>query len=457
MYIALSLVAGAIAVWVLLVGIFLLVGWRRKSLIATLKRLVKYHAGILLILALLLLDFQPCVTTPLMSTAEKADMQRGFHAQSDHRVHRISFTGRELATGLRSAAYLLPVELHSEIAFPSEDQFRLRFALGHPLGYLNGELDGSARIEGGKLETTWNRFRIGRIPMVGFTRTLSQHLFAYVLNHDPSSKRAIASIVSGRIHENRVQFEIARDQDVLGSVANGFQSRAMSEDAALAASIVEAWLDSSSSSGAQSGQADPFVLGTRFMFEEAQRRAPTRSAVRQNRAAILAAAIWMGHVNLLRVSGQSMKADSYERLAKSGSRVKVQGRNDLVRHFWVSAAITSFASARISTFAGISKEEMDSGEGGSGFSFCDLLADRAGVRFAELALGSRSRANAMQARVASDWTASDAIALVDGLPEGIRQSDFLTEYGGVDGELYRRWSDMIDQRIRSSRLIEDIP
>ena len=193
------------------------------------------------------------------------------------------------------------------------------------------------------------------------------------------------------------------------------------------------------------------------MFEEAQRRAPTRSAVRQNRAAILAAAIWMGHVKLLRVSGQSMKADSYNRLAQSGSRVNVQGRNDLVRHFWMSAAITSFASARISTFAGISKEEMDSGEGGSGFSFCDLLADRAGVRFAELALGSQRQANAMQARVASDRTACDAIAPVDGLPEGIRQSEFLQEYGGIDGELYRRWSDMIDQRIRSSRLIEDIP
>jgi hypothetical protein len=60
----------------------------------------------------------------------------------------------------------------------------------------------------------------------------------------------------------------------------------------------------------------------------------------------------------------------------------------------------------------------------------------------------------MQKRIARDWVASDAIAPVDGLPEGIRQSDFLEMYGGVDGPLYRQWSDTIDRRNASSMLLQ---
>jgi hypothetical protein len=162
----------------------------------------------------------------------------------------------------------------------------------------------------------------------------------------------------------------------------------------------------------------------------------------------------MGHARLYRLTGRVLPEAPYDRLVRTGGRVSVYGRNDLVRHFWVSAAITAFASARISTFAGISKEEMDSGEGGSGFSFCDLLADRAGVRFAEFALGAPREASGMQARIAGEWRDSDLIAPIDGLPEGLSQAEFTTEYGGVEGSVYRRWSDLIDQRVRSSLLLQ---
>lgn len=455
MYVLLSLVAGVFALWAVGVGACILLGWRRKSLISTVKRLAKWHAGILAVLGLLLLDLRPCVTTPLMSTAEKAEFKQGLDRESDASRHRISVTGEELSSGLRSAADLLQMELHSEVVFPESDRFQLRFALGHPLGYLNGSLDGSARIDDGKLETSWDRLWVGRIPFLGFTRTLSQRLFSYVLDREPISRKALASISAGRIQDRRAQFEIVRDQNVIGAVASGLQSREMSEDGALAVSIVESWMEPERWSTTEAQGGDMFVEGTRFMFREAQRLAPSRSSLRQNRAAILAAAIWMGHSKFLRITGQTMAVEVHDRMVRTGGRVGVHGRNDLVRHFWVSAAITAFASARISNLVGISKEEMDSGEGGSGFSFADLLADRAGVRFAQLALGTPQQATAMQARVSREWIASDAIAPIDGLPEGIRQADFLSEYGGVDGPVYRQWSDKIDQRIRSSKLLDE--
>jgi hypothetical protein len=454
MHIVLTLVVGLICLWALGVGVLCWMGWRRKALLAMAKRIAKWHAGFLLLLALLLVDMRPCVTTPLMSTAEKVDLRQSLDRERDGNLNRISFSGGEIAGSLRSAANLLRIEFHSEVVFPMQDHFQCRFALGHPLGYLNGELDGSARVEDGRLTTTWDRFWIGRIPLVGFVRTMSQRLFCYILDQDKVTSKAMGAVRSAEIRDHRVYLQVVRDKKMISEISVLLKSNEMVEDSALAVSIVEAWVDSLANPMSESPQGDRFVEGTRFMFAESQRRAPSRSAMRQNRAAILAAAIWMGHTKFLLVTGRTLDPKTYDRVVESSDRVQVHGRNDLVRHFWVSAAITALASSRTSNFIGISKEEMDSGEGGSGFSFADLLADRAGVLFAELALGSKAQATAMQKRIARDWVASDAIAPIDGFPEGIRQSDFLETYGGVDGPLYRQWSETIDRRNAASRLLQ---
>lgn len=454
MHIVLTLVIGLFSLWAFGIGVLCLLGWKRKSLLVTSRRIAIGHVLFLLFLALLLVDRSPCVSTPLLSTSEKVELKESLDVENDENISRFSFSGGELASGLRSAADWLRIEFHSEILFPMQDRFQWRFALGHPLGYLNGELDGSARIEGGKLSTTWDRLWIGRIPLVGYVRTLSQRFVCYVLDQEEVSRRVFASINYGEIRDQRVYFEVVRDREMIGQVSARLNSGEMLEDAVLAVSIVEAWVHSLPEPMLTGGDADLFVEGTRFMFREAKLRAPKRTAIRQNRAAILAASIWMGHARILLVSGRDLAPDARDRLAETGARVQVYGRNDLVRHFWVSAAITALASSRIGNLIGIGKEEIDSGEGGSGFSFADLLADRAGVQFAERALGSESQAVSMQERIAREWVVSDAIAPVDGLPEGIRQAELLEKYGGVDGPLYQRWSAMIDQRNASSKLIQ---
>ncbi|MFN9603489.1 MAG: hypothetical protein ACK6A7_08570 [Planctomycetota bacterium] len=158
MHIVLTLVVGLICLWALGVGVLCWMGWRRKALLAMAKRIAKWHAGFLLLLALLLVDMRPCVTTPLMSTAEKVDLRQSLDRERDGNLNRISFSGGEIAGSLRSAANLLRIEFHSEVVFPKQDHFQCRFALGHPLGYLNGELDGSQPIEYLPMRST--RYRV---------------------------------------------------------------------------------------------------------------------------------------------------------------------------------------------------------------------------------------------------------------------------------------------------------
>ena len=55
----------------------------------------------------------------------------------------------------------------------------------------------------------------------------------------------------------------------------------------------------------------------------------------------------------------------------------MRGRHDLAQHVGVSAALTALSGPRAAEAAGLLKELLDSGEGGSVFSFADLAADLA--------------------------------------------------------------------------------
>jgi hypothetical protein len=86
----------------------------------------------------------------------------------------------------------------------------------------------------------------------------------------------------------------------------------------------------------------------------------------------------------------------------------------------------------------------DARRGGSGFSFNDLAADRAGTRFGELAVRD---AAALQARIAAGVSDADLMPPVSDLPEGLPQAEFVARYGGVGGAGYNRLLADIEARI----------
>ena len=64
------------------------------------------------------------------------------------------------------------------------------------------------------------------------------------------------------------------------------------------------------------------------------------------------------------------------------------GRRDLAQHFFVSGYLTATMGAEAANAAGVAKELVDANTT-SGFSFADLAADRAGVRFADGVMSRR--------------------------------------------------------------------
>jgi len=122
----------------------------------------------------------------------------------------------------------------------------------------------------------------------------------------------------------------------------------------------------------------------------------------------------------------------------------LQSRHDLALHFIVSAVIAAQAGTPLADAAGLWKELADARRGGSGFSFNDLAADRAGTRLGELATREPRR---LQAFMAESRAESDFMPIVSDLPELLPEAEFMALYGGVDGEGYRRILADIEARI----------
>ncbi|MGB0598238.1 MAG: hypothetical protein ACPGLY_16245 [Rubripirellula sp.] len=181
-------------------------------------------------------------------------------------------------------------------------------------------------------------------------------------------------------------------------------------------------------------------------FTTARQRSQGGDAVRENRAAILALGYLLGNERVGAFAG-GLEISS-EQARKMFKQVKIRGRRDWTQHFSVSAALQVLGNRSASFDVGILKEELDA-DGGSGFSFGDLLADRSGTEFASQVTASQERAIAFQNKISNGFLEQDYFPPGTGLPEGIADPEFQDEFGGVGGPEYSKLLAEIDARIAS--------
>jgi hypothetical protein len=122
-------------------------------------------------------------------------------------------------------------------------------------------------------------------------------------------------------------------------------------------------------------------------------------------------------------------------------------RGDWPRHFFLSAGLAVLENSMVSDAGGLMKEQLDALSKGSGFSFCDVAADRAGVRFASAATNSEEDAGAMQQFLKREFNINNFFPIVSDLPENLTQEQFKKEYGSVGSQLYREKITDIETRL----------
>jgi hypothetical protein len=112
----------------------------------------------------------------------------------------------------------------------------------------------------------------------------------------------------------------------------------------------------------------------------------------------------------------------------------LRGRNDLLLHFLASAAVAALAGPVPAEAGGIGKEVADS-RGGSGFSFADLAADLAGIRFAAWLLDPAGKGRLD--RVAKGFAGEEFLPDVSKEPEGLAEAEFTKSYVSTSDEKFR--------------------
>jgi hypothetical protein len=124
-------------------------------------------------------------------------------------------------------------------------------------------------------------------------------------------------------------------------------------------------------------------------------------------------------------------------------RLTLSGRPDFPLHLLISAALAVESTGPLSKAIGVWKELADA-RGGSGFSFNDIAADRAGTRLGELALSKPLQLQSVLARGVSE---NDVMPAWTDLPEFMPEAEFNRRYGGVGAPHYLAMLAEIDKRV----------
>ena len=121
------------------------------------------------------------------------------------------------------------------------------------------------------------------------------------------------------------------------------------------------------------------------------------------------------------------------------------GRFDSAQHFVISAALAAWAGEPIADAIGLYKELADARHG-SGFSFADLAADRAGTTFGELLISHPERIDELLTKPFAD---SDLAPSLADLPEYLSAPQFQRRFGDTRSPAYRQLTGEIERRISS--------
>lgn len=173
------------------------------------------------------------------------------------------------------------------------------------------------------------------------------------------------------------------------------------------------------------------------VFEMAYQRSSLETAIEENRSAIFAL---NDYVNSLKEPEKPPFL--YKRI-------------DLAQHFIGAATLTASMNSQVANAIGEVKELSDARAGGSGFSFIDLAADKAGSRFGELAVFSPESARRIQKLTAEIRDYRDFMPDPRDLPEHMSETEFKKVFESTQSPSYLKLAALIDARIAKIPLYQN--
>ncbi len=311
--------------------------------------------------------------------------------------------------------------------------------------YLNIVAGARVQIDQGRVSVADPTLRLGRLVLPDRPLRWLGPVIGALVQAERRARPVLAGVQSLEIGSGRARLVYRRIELPPGLLASFIWGTGSNEAMRVAVrSYVERLLEAAPSLP----RGEPRLgAAVEVAFARARERSATSPPVLENRAALLALGILLGHRRVEDFVGPVLDERDWPRAAPL-ARTTLRGREDWTKHFFVSAALTVLSAQAPSDAIGVFKEELDAG-GGSGFSFGDLLADRAGTTFALLATRDDAAARTLQARLAAGFRVDDFFPEAADLPENIQAAELEARYGGVGGRLFRQYAAEVERRLWS--------
>ncbi len=327
-------------------------------------------------------------------------------------------------------------------------QVSLTLPLGTPMGgarYLNIVAGARLQIDQGRVSVADPTLRLGRLTLPGPPLRWLAPVIGGLVQAERRARPVLVGVESLEIGPGRATLVYRRMELPPGLLASFIWGTGSNEEMRLAVrSHVERLLEAAP----RLPRGEPRLgAAVEVAFAHARERSATSPPVLENRAALLALGLLLGHRHVEGLVGPVMDERGWRRAAPL-ARTTLRGRDDWTQHFFVSAALTVLSAQAPSDAVGLFKEELDAG-GGSGFSFGDLMADRAGTTFALLATQDDAAARSLQTRLAAGYRVDDFFPEAADLPENIQAAELEARYGGTGGPLFRQYAAEVERRLWS--------
>ncbi|MFO7541226.1 MAG: hypothetical protein R6W97_00255 [Thiobacillus sp.] len=309
----------------------------------------------------------------------------------------------------------------------------------NPFGrYLNITADVTGLPDGIQVKS----LLLGNLPLPGALADWTAHLVHRWLRRDPTYATLADAFTRVHFDENQATLDYRWHPDLLTQIERKSAELLIApEDQARLLAYTERL--NTLIKRHPHGSVVPLVTIIAPLFAQAPTAGDDLAG--ENRAALTAMAAYLSGVSLPRL----LKGDTRSIRRAPGVLLSLYGRRDFAEHFIISSALAVNGGSRLANDIGLSKEEEDA-KRGSGFSFTDLAANRAGVKLGVRATGKQA------ARVRQQLAAArvDADLLPDfrDLPEFMAQAEFDRRFGPVNSPRYLRVINGIDARLAAHPL-----
>jgi hypothetical protein len=427
-----------------------------------LNRLSRYFLRSVLLLAVLTVALFFLITSkPVLSqrTIEASDVTTAQRVLSDTVQHlaqpngniKLVFEQKQLDALMNVASYALPQVEFSGVLNPFG--VALHGQANLPLSWPKRGVQTSCLFMPSDKGFAIEHCKLGAIKLPGWIANPLLRLMVRSVIAAPADQQLLALFARGELINNRLHFEAANASPIKLSLHPQIHRPfGLGLDQSAAAADIEFYLQQLKQLQRQHKRERRLAFFAHELLLIATNRADNSDLETEYKNALWALAVAFASKRFIYYANPDVKLHQVPNMPP----MLLNGRRDLTLHFLYSAVLQMLGNTQLSQQIGNLKEIMDADRdnGGSGFSFVDLAADRAGTHFAE----HLASVTPQQLSQFNSLTFEQAIMPpTRDLPEGLTEQQVQQQLGGYNGVGFKQLEQEITRRIATLKLYNSQP